>query len=134
MTASGVFAAIATMSSRATADFSDANGEMAQLGAAVVGRELVCDERWGSANIAPAPKHKNQDLGDGGGASLQGRGGSRVLPRLCARHRALHALPVAGCSHCTGYARPRHRHGTGLSPEAALAAVGPTGHVTAADI
>jgi len=23
----------------------------------------------------------------------------------------LHALPVAGCSHHTGYARPRHRHG-----------------------
>src|SRR5271165_4442411 len=81
-------------------------------------------------------RSKEQEAGarDGGGVSLQGRGGGGVRPRLRARHRAFHALPVAGRSSCTGDARPRYRDGHGAFGRSALSAVGHTGHVTAADV
>ena len=88
----------------------------------------------GSVNIAPAPKHKNQ--GSLGWRRLAFKDAAAAEYDCAFAHVTAHFMPfllraahIAPGMHVLDIAT-----GTGLSAEAALAAVGPTGHVTAADI
>ena len=90
--------------------------------------------RWGFANIAPAPKRKDQDLGMAEELAFKDAAAAeydRAFAHVTAHFMPslLRAAHIAPGMHVLDIAT-----GTGLSAEAALAAVGPTGHVTAADI
>jgi ubiquinone/menaquinone biosynthesis C-methylase UbiE len=101
---------------------------------AVVARELACNERWSFANIAPAPKHKNQHLGMTEELAFKDAAAAEYDRAFA--HVTAHFMPfLLRAAHVApGMQVLDIATGTGLSAEAALAAVGPTGHVTAADV